>query len=184
MGSWECGCTEPPPPDSFEAPSLSPGTDWECSGCETVERPGIKTAGCSRRHREGTGGKEEHTPWSTATHRPLLLFDDHRSGGCHAVPWFLPFEKRLDLRRHGKRAGNWSLPIYGKQENVWSFWLGWMNGTCLPKSQPRHLSCTGSELADRSYNCPMSFLEFKVAALKGIRGAATYSKRLNRDDFS
>lgn len=40
----------------------------------------------------------------TATHGPLLLPGDHHPMGRSVMPWVLPLEESLDLRRHGEKG--------------------------------------------------------------------------------
>lgn len=44
---------------------------------------------------KASGARRSTAHGPTATHGPLMLLDDHRSGGCLAMPWFLPFEKKV-----------------------------------------------------------------------------------------
>lgn len=106
-GPWSAAALNPlpTPPNSVEAPSLS-GADWDCSGCGSSGGRRCKyyrqLEKAQRRYLRQEGAQTVLGP--TATHGPLLLPGDHHPMGRSVMPWVLPLEESLDLRRHGEKG--------------------------------------------------------------------------------
>lgn len=104
-GPWSAAALNPlpTPPNLVEAPSLS-GADglfrvreqWR-EEVQILQAAGEGTEKVSEARRSTALGP-------AATHGPLLLPGDHRPMGHSVMPWVLPLEESLGLRRHGEKG--------------------------------------------------------------------------------